>query len=322
MALAVDQEFQYPLIEYLNKLKNLPVFLGIESVVAGHEHSSMSVITGQIPDALDSAALPTTPGPASAPYASVGTGAPLAQWEYCFDRGDTDTSRGNTAVGSGIGNNWTCTVPGSPNETDPSWNATAMKLVPAGGAGTGVRGHAKTLEGIKWMKQNHPNTSYYVPAHLERAGPFNPDGNNGFNIEHLRDLNNTAPQIGFGFETQPGHGASSERGEYFPKRNSIGGVLVDSVGGTTYGGTGVYGAQIGGVWDALLGEGRNWWFFASSDWHNRGRFGPDDRRSTQDFFPGEYQRNYTMVRNGSDKLRPQTIVEGLRSGNNWAASGQ
>ena len=29
---------------------------------------------------------------------------------------------------------------------------------------------------------------------------------------------------------------------------------MDSVGGTTYSGTGVYGAQIGGVWDALLGE--------------------------------------------------------------------
>ena len=36
--------------------------------------------------------------------------------------------------------------------------------------------------------------SYYVPAHLERAGPFNPDGNNGFNIEHLRNFNNTAPR--------------------------------------------------------------------------------------------------------------------------------
>ncbi len=78
-------------------------------------------------------------------------------------------------------------------------------------------------------------------------------------------------------------------------RNNIGGVRVDSVGGTTYGGTGVYGAVVGGVWDALLGEGRNYWFFASSDWHNRGSFGPDDRRSTQDFYPGEYQRAYTMV---------------------------
>ena len=161
-----------------------------------------------------------------------------------------------------------------------------------------------------------------MPAHLERAGPFNPDGNNGYNIEHLRDFNNAAPKTAFGMETQPGHGASANRGEYLPKRNNIGGVLTDSVGGTTYGGTGVYGAQIGGVWDALLGEGRNWWFFASSDWHNRGSFGPDDRRSTQDFFPGEYQRNYTMVRNGSDKLRPQSIVDGLRTGNNFATGGQ
>jgi hypothetical protein len=79
---------------------------------------------------------------------------------------------------------------------------------------------------------------------------------------------------------------------------------------------------VGGVWDALLGEGRNYWFFASSDWHNRGSFGPDDRRSSQDFFPGEYQRSYTMVRNGVDKLRPRTIVDGMRSGNVFASSGQ
>src|SRR5205085_4873078 len=123
--------------------------------------------------------------------------------------------------------------------------------------------------------------------------------------------------------------------EYAVNRNTIGGVRVDSVGGTTYGGTGVYGAQIGGVWDALLGEGRHWWVFASSDWHNRGMFGPDDRRSSQDFYPGEYQRTYVMVgegkgrqffdqhdRNKSKVLTPQAIVDGLRSGNSWASSGQ
>src|ERR1700733_5136149 len=36
------QEFQYPLIEYLNAYKNLPLFLGIETVNPGHEHTSMS----------------------------------------------------------------------------------------------------------------------------------------------------------------------------------------------------------------------------------------------------------------------------------------
>ena len=323
------QEFQYPLIEYLNAFKNLPLFLGIESVVAGHEHASMSVITGQIPLSLDTATLPAAPNYNlnGSRYTPLGSASSLAQWEYCFDRNDVDTSRGNTTVGSASGNNWTCVVPGSANEADASWNATAQKLIPTGsglGSGLGTKGHLKTLEAMKWMVANHPNGSYYVPAHLERAGPFNPDSNNGFNVEHLRNFNNAAPNVAFGFETQPGHGASSDRGEYAVLRNGFVGSAtnVDSVGGTTYGGTGVYGAQVGGVWDALLGEGRNYWFFASSDWHNRGSFGPDDRRTTQDFLPGEYQRNYTMVRNGSDKLRPQGIVDGLRTGNNFAASGQ
>lgn len=318
------QEFQYPLLEYLAAYKNQPLFLGVESVVAGHEHSSMSVITGQMPAALGSITLPAT-----GPYIPLGNATALAQWEYCFDRNDADLSRGNTNANSGVGNNWNCSVSGSLNAADPSWNALAQKLVPLSGAGVGTRGHAKTVEAVKWMAENHGNGSYYVPAHLERAGPFNPDGNNGFNIEHLRNFNNAAPRVAFGFETQPGHGASNQRGEYQVLRN--GGFTgattnIDSVGGTTYGGTGIYGAQIGGVWDALLGEGRNFWFFASSDWHNRGTFGPDDRRSTQDFYPGEYQREFVMVRTSNPpnagKLTPQKIVDGLRSGNAFSASGQ
>lgn len=303
------QQYQYPLMEYLNAYLNRPLFMGVESVVAGHEHTSMSVITGQMPTEINDMELPTTPG-----YTPLGNANGLAQWLYCFDRGNADTSRGVT-------NNWDCSVPGSPNNASSDWNAAAAKLNGA----SGDFGHAKTLEGLKWMNTNHPDASYYVPAHLERAGPYNSAGNNGFNVESLRDFNNTAPKVAFGFETQPGHGASSDRGEYYPQRNSFpGGIKVDSVGGTTWGGTGIYGAQIGGVWDALLGEGRNWWFFASSDWHNRGSFGPDDRRSTQDFYPGEYQRDFVMVQRGGQdgKLTPQEIVDGLRSGNSFATSGQ
>jgi hypothetical protein len=321
------QEFQYPLVEYFNAFKNLPLFIGIETVVPGHEHTSMSVITGQIPAALATTPLSTapnaTPLPGGPPYTAIGNANALAQWEYCFDRADTDTSRG-------VANQYDCSVPGSANSADPIWNATAMKLMPkapaadagAGAPGVGEQGHRKTLEALKWMKAFHGDTSYYVPAHLERAGQFNPTGDNGFNVEHLRDFNTTAPKIAFGMETQPGHGASANRGEYQVLRNNIGGVQTDSVGGTTFGGTGVYGGIVGGVWDSMLGEGRNFWFFASSDWHNRGSFGPDDRRTTQDFFPGEYQRNYTLVRSGASKPGPQQIVDGLRTGNNWASQGQ
>ena len=311
------QEFQYPLMEYLATLRDQPLFLGLESVVAGHEHTSMSVITGQMPLSLNAASLPTTPNTVAGAsrYTAVGNANALAQWSYCFDRGDTDTSRG-------VANQWDCSFAGGVNNGSAEWSTTALKLGQGSGVGTGTKGHAKTVEAVKWMAANHPDGSYYVPAHLERAGRFNPDGNNGFNVEHLRNFNNAAPRVAFGMETQPGHGASQHRGEYQPNRQTIQGVLTDSVGTTTYGGTGVYGAQVGGLWDALLGEGRNFWFFASSDWHNRGSFGPDDRQTKQDFYPGEYQRNYTLVRNGGGKMTPQQIVDGLRSGNNFAASGQ
>ncbi len=314
------QEFQYPQLEYLAVLRNQPIFAGVESVVAGHEHTSMAVTTGQLPAAAFSKPLPTTPG-----YTATGNANALAMWQYCFDRGNSDTSRGNLVTGgvnTGTGNNWDCSVPGGLNSTVPFWSDPARKLVPTGST-QGEQGHLKTVEGVKWMAAFHPDSSYYVPAHLERAGPFNPAGNNGFNVEHLRNFNNAGPRVAFGFESQPGHGASDRRGEYNLRRNSFAGVRYDSVGGTTFGGTGVYAAQIGGVWDALLGEGRNWWFFASSDWHSRGAFSVDDRRSDNDFWPGEYQRNYTMVRQGSSpRVSPQMIVDGLRSGNNWVDSGQ
>jgi len=187
------QEVQYQVMEYLATLRDVPLFIGMESVAAGHEHTSMSVITGQMP--APGAGTPVTVAgyvPLGG-YVSKGNADALAQWSYCFDRGDTDTSRGNN-IATNTGNNWDCSVTGSANAGDPSWNAGARKLLPAGGAGTGDKGHAKTVEGLKWMKELHHDASYYVPAHLERAGPFNPNGNNGFNIENLRNFNNAAPR--------------------------------------------------------------------------------------------------------------------------------
>jgi hypothetical protein len=96
----------------------------------------------------------------------------------------------------------------------------------------------------------------------------------------------------------PGHQKESGRGGY----------STSAVGGGTFGGTGIYSAQVGGLWDALLGEGRNWWLFASSDFHETG----------DDFWPGEYQKTYTYV---ADKKDSQAIVDGLRSGNSFVVEG-
>ena len=165
------QEYQYPLMEYLNAYLNKPLFIGLESIVAGHEHASMSVITGQIPAALDTAILPATPGPITARYTPIGNADALSQWNYCFDLGDTDTSRGNITVSSS-GNNWVCTVPGSDSPSDPSWNTTAQKLIPTPtsgvGSNVGAKGHLKTIEGLKWMAAYHPNR-HSAPPYPELA---------------------------------------------------------------------------------------------------------------------------------------------------------
>ncbi|WPB56257.1 hypothetical protein [Xylophilus sp. GOD-11R] len=281
-------EFQYPITEAESRTRRKPIWIGVEQNAPGHEHISTTVLNGQLP-------FPST--------ATGGNANLQAQYEYCFDRSDTDTSRGTT-------NQWDCSVSGSANNAQ--LDSTAAKILGTNAAATPNRGHMKTVEGIKWMAEKAPDTSYFVPAHLERAGAYNPNGNSGFNIEHLRNFNNAAPRIAFGFESMPGHQAEAGRGSYG----------TGAVGGGTYGGTGVYAAQVGGVWDALLGEGRNWWFFASSDYHNRGSFGPDQRESTADFYPGEYTRDFVMVRKGAGDLTAAGIINGLRSGNSFVANGQ
>ena len=274
------QEFQYPVLEKMAALKNKPIFIGLESVVPGHEHGNVAIVDGQL-----------APG--------GGNANAMAQWEYCFDRGDGDLSRGAE-------NQWDCTVPGGARNDflDPR----GRKL--AGSQNTGTQGHLKTVESIKWKQAHFARSSYYIPAHVERAGAFNPNGNNGFNVEHFRDFNNAGPTVAFGMEGGPGHQANSNR--------SYG---TGAVGGGTYGGAGVYMGQLGGLWDAMLGEGRNWFIFNNSDYHNRGSHGPDDARTTSDQYPGEFNKTYVLTRTGGAPLTPQDVVDGMRTGNAYYVNG-
>jgi len=275
----IIQEFMYPVMERMAALKNKPLFMGQESVVAGHEHSNMAITTGQLP-----------PG-------GGGNATPVAQWEYCFDRADGDLSRGAE-------NNWDCAVPGSP--LNKLLDVRGRKLT----NNAGTAGHQKTVEGIKWMAAFYPDTSFYVPAHVERAGVFDPAASRGFNIEHFRNFNNAAPQIAFGMEGGPGHQGNANR--------SYG---TGAAGTGTYGGMGYYTAKVGGLWDTLLGEGRNWWIFNNSDWHNRGAFGPEDPRTTNDQYPGEFNLTYLLTRTGGAPITPIDVVDAMRSGNAYVVNG-
>jgi hypothetical protein len=228
----------------------------------------------------------------------IGNANAMAQFEYLFDYKDNDTSEGG-------GQGWTGKITNITNATD---------------AGSVM--HAKAVQAATWMQQYHPLTSYLVPAHIERKGKFNKDKayDTGYNIEHFRDLNNAAPTVAFGFEGQPGHQADPDRG----------GFGSGAFGEGTYGGTGYYSATIGHIWDALLGEGRNWWIFASSDWHSRdtAEYNNDaDRenalqstKSANDFWPGEYQKDYVFV-DGHGKPTARDVLRGMRSGNSYIVMG-
>src|SRR5262249_33421637 len=67
-------------------------------------------------------------------------------------------------------------------------------------------------------------------------------------------------------------------------------------------------------------EGRNFFTYASSDFHSRGAYKASERFSTTDFFPGEYEKTYIPSKPNSG-LRPQDVLDGLRSGNAYYTQG-
>lgn len=239
------RDYSFKVVDKLRKTYPDKVILqSLEWNVPGHEHCSMGLIANQ--------------------FDSKPNCNPLAEFEYKFDEGDTDTS-------GGILQGWVKST---------------------------KTGHEKAIDAALWLKKNYPAQSYMVFGHPERKKLYT--------VAAFRDLNNAAPEIAIGIEACPGHHKSATRGEYSAKADGEG----------TYGGWGIYTAKIGGLWDALLGEGRRFWIFSNSDAHNVGDNA--DMTNGDDFFPGEYQKNYTYVK---DRTSPQSIVDGLRSGNTFVVTG-
>ncbi len=261
------KEVEYPIIVNRTPIYNKVLVEGLEWIVPGHEHTDVAVIAGQNPRGFGSA-------------------DKMAEYEFRFDRADTD------AIGLLDASNkqvWT----GKDNVNN-----------------NGTAGHQKAVSGVTWLQTHFPLQSYAIPTHSERAGAFNPTGSNGYNIEHFRDFNNAGPTVAFGIES-PGHMAQGSltggSGSYTP----------NAVGGGTYGFSGVYTAKVGGLWDGLLGEGRNVFIYASSDWHNRGAGGARDSFTTSDFIPGEFTKLYLP---NTEHFKAQSIIDGMRSGNSYSVN--
>jgi hypothetical protein len=217
------------------------------------------------------------------------SGKCIAEFEYRFDNTDYDTDAGPATAGMSWGGKI------------PSASYTVANGYPDYSAVLGLNpAHNRAIAGLAWLNASHPDTAWVNPAHIERAGC----GVGGYSIAALRDMNDTAPTVFFGFEGMPGHQKATNRGEF----------SGSACGGGSYGGAGTYIATVGGVWDSLLADGRKFFNFVSSDFH----------MTRDDFYPGEYSKTYVKVKDSERKDGTSTrrdILDGLRSGNSFAVHG-
>ncbi len=203
-------------------------------------------------------------------------------------------------------------------------------------------------QALRWMEAqvrvgNAPAALFFA-NHPARRGLDSPS--------EIRAWNDAAPSIALGFEGAPGHqaagfsaaelGPASSRGFYgnTPNANSWPGFPAESY--RTYGGFDWMAATVGGMWDSVLAEGRNWWITANSDGHQTykdniarigdGQFavetspyyGKFDSVLTAgptpglgDFWINEYSR--TVV--GSAKNDAMGVMSAMRDGRMWVVHG-
>jgi hypothetical protein len=158
------------------------------------------------------------------------------------------------------------------------------------------------LKAISWLKDNYPDTSYAVINH--------PSRNKGsYTVDDFRRFNDIAPNIMFAIEGMVGNQMEPDRGGYTAAYTPENAPL------RAYGGVDYVVAKVGGVWDALLGEGRRVWNLTDSDTHFKIVNG-----NSSGYFPGEYAKNYVF--NGAQGAPAmKDLLQGLRSGKMFSVYG-
>lgn len=206
--------------------------------------------------------------------------------------------------------------------------ATAKREHPA-------RTEADAIAGVRYLQQKAPK-ALFIANHPARRGLDSP--------HELRAWSDAGPDVTRGFEGAPGHGAATlagiARGYYGqnPGNKAYPGYPLHSY--RTWGGYDYYTAQVGGLWDALLGEGRPFYITANSDahryrgdlqfvdrstYHTHGHvtadpsrtMPPDKHNPDEDYLPGAYARTYVHAA----ARDPLAILSGMRGGNMWTVQG-
>ncbi len=331
-------EYAYPSVAVAGQVADKTTWLGVETIVPGHEHTSMGVLGDQFRTAGDA-------------YAT-------GQFEYLWDGADNDFSGGEEYDFEDPSNNG---VPKQENEPGIAGHLKSVDSVEWLRANHRtdsyyVPAHVERQGAFVDDENRGYNVEHLRDYH--NAGLFDP-----------ADV--TGPSMAFGGEFAPGHQFQTDRGSYSLGRPTAGfgtyggagayGAAEVSLPGFDFDGAPVtdetlaalnetFAAEFGGnplaatqielgepqqryvfgrpgvrtLWDAMLGEGRRYFIFFSSDWHNRGAFGPFEPHSTNDAWPGEYQKIWAYARGsdgGYNYAAARSIVSGMRAGNSYSVMG-
>ncbi|MFJ4575953.1 PHP domain-containing protein [Streptomyces sp. NPDC088846] len=207
------------------------------------------------------------------------------------------------------------------------------------------RNEAHALKALKWLAEQR-RTRYVddvlvLANHPMRLGIDSP--------HEMRGWRDAAPEIMIGMEGAPGaqagaipcwHPDTNIRGEYTnsPSADSWPGYPREAY--VTYGGFDWATATVGGLWDAMLAEGKLFTITSNSDVHrvaqdtwvngawppgrdfdNTGHL-PDPYNTTEpqpggDFWPGQFSRTHV----GVTRYGYRNVMEGLRAGRVWVDHG-
>lgn len=164
---------------------------------------------------------------------------------------------------------------------------------------------ARMIAALKEMDGLNPKP--VVIANHPSRGATTPDGYGRHTPQSLRNWLDTAPDVAIGMEGAPGHQGTSLKANATPQTLRKRGYYEQS---PTFGGFDAMTAKVGGVWDALLGEGRHFIVTATSDSHRNVADGGED------FWPGQYAKTYVKAHKD-----PKDILAGLRAGRVFIATG-
>ena len=158
--------------------------------------------------------------------------------------------------------------------------------------------HMQGLERLPILFANHPSRSAEAIGRYGRDEPW-----------ELRENNDLAPDVYRGMEGAPGHQAATlTQGNRIRNRGAYW-----NAGARTLGGFDQMTAIVGGLWDALLGEGRRFWIVASSDSHFHYT---EPVRAGSDFWPGEFHKTWVHAR-----PTYAGVLNALREGRVFAVAG-